>query len=201
MLIENYPPKIFYVVGASGSGKDSLIKYYRQHLAEDTPKTLTAHRYITRQDTQSEDSIYLTEKEFLEREKHALFSMSWRAHGLSYGIGLELDQWLGMGFSVIVNGSREYLPRAKDKYGASLHSIMVEVPAEILRKRLKARARECDTGIASRLARNTDLNDLTHYESRIINTDSIAEGAEKFKHIIHSTRQTKTGSAVTYGRV
>ena len=195
MSDQDFPAKIFYVVGASGSGKDSLIRYFRDHLSEATPKTLTAHRYITRQDSQNEDSIYLTEKEFSERNQHALFSLAWRANGLHYGIGVELDHWLGMGFSVIVNGSREYLPTAKAKYGDSLHSVLIEVPEAILKQRLETRARESSSAIESRLARHRKLNQLIPCDSRVMNTASIAEGAEKFRYIIHSNRQPGIGCA------
>ena len=39
--------RLFYLVGASGSGKDSLLGYARGKLAG-APDVLFAHRYITR---------------------------------------------------------------------------------------------------------------------------------------------------------
>lgn len=56
--------RIFYVIGASGAGKDSLIAYARRVLNGDEG-VLFAHRYITRLlDGNSENFIALSTAEF-----------------------------------------------------------------------------------------------------------------------------------------
>ncbi len=39
--------KLFYVIGPSGAGKDSVLDYARQHATASLPASF-AHRYITR---------------------------------------------------------------------------------------------------------------------------------------------------------
>ena len=98
--------QLFYLLGASGAGKDSLIDYARQHVAP-TDKILFAHRYITRDaHAGGENHIALSADEFHLRRAHGLFAMSWVSHGLAYGVGIEVTHWLDKGFHVIVNGSR-----------------------------------------------------------------------------------------------
>ncbi len=55
--------RLLYLMGASGSGKDSLLDALRQHLPTDVA---VAHRYITRPaDAGAENHIALSETEFL----------------------------------------------------------------------------------------------------------------------------------------
>ena len=103
---------LLYVIGASGSGKDSLINYARESL-EQNFRVVFAHRYITRpQDAGGENHVALSEAEFDSRLAQKLIPLHWRSHGLRYGIGCELNQWLAKGLTVILNGSRGYLSEA-----------------------------------------------------------------------------------------
>lgn len=80
--------RLFYVIGPSGSGKDSLMRYARASLAGD-PSVVFAHRYITRpMELHGENHVALTETEFDARLAAGLFAMHWESHGLRYGIGL-----------------------------------------------------------------------------------------------------------------
>lgn len=99
--------KLFYVIGPSDSGKDSLLRYARARLGP-VSRVVFAHRYITRPvDVNGENHVALTKAEF------GLLAMHWRSHGHRYGIGREIDLWLAKGCQVVVNGSREYLPQAR----------------------------------------------------------------------------------------
>lgn len=76
---------LFYVVGASGSGKDSLLRYGRERLAGD-PGVVFAHRYITRPvELHGENHVALAEPEFDARLKAGLFAMHWDSHGCVTG--------------------------------------------------------------------------------------------------------------------
>lgn len=144
--------KLFYLMGPSGSGKDSLMRYARARLASD-PGVVFAHRYITRAvDLNGENHIALTETEFDARLAAGLFAMHWRSHGLRYGIGREINLWLAKGCNVVMNGSREYLPEARRLYPA-LTAVLVTVSPEVLAQRLRARGRETEEQIAQRIAR------------------------------------------------
>lgn len=144
--------KLFYVIGPSGSGKDSLMRYARERLASD-PRVVFAHRYITRPvELHGENHVALTEAEFDARQAAGLFAMHWSSHGLRYGIGQEINFWLAKGCNVVMNGSREYLAEARRRYPA-LTAILVTVSPEILAARLRARGRETEDQISERIVR------------------------------------------------
>lgn len=103
--------KLIWLVGASGSGKDSLLAALRQR---ENARLLVAHRYITRPfNAGSENHIALSKQEFFNRAERQLFALSWHANNNYYGIGIEIDLWLHAGFDVVANGSRAHLPQAR----------------------------------------------------------------------------------------
>lgn len=160
--------RLIYVVGASGSGKDSLMSYARSHLANDS-QVVFAHRYITRAaDAGGENHVALTQEEFDSRRKAGLMAMHWESHGHAYGLGIEVNQWLAKGITVVVNGSREYLGVAAHRY-PELLAVWVEVSAQVLRQRLQARGRESAAEIEQRLARAPKALALGHRDQVIHN--------------------------------
>jgi len=108
--------KLIWLMGASGSGKDSLLTELRQR---EQTQLLVAHRYITRAASAgSENHIALSEQEFFTRAGQNLLALSWHANGLYYGVGVEIDLWLHAGFDVVVNGSRAHLPQGRARPSA-----------------------------------------------------------------------------------
>lgn len=143
--------KLIWLMGPSGSGKDSLLEVLRQ---QGHAQLLVAHRYITRPaNAGCENHIALNEQEFFTRAGHNLLALSWHANGLYYGVGVEIDLWLHAGFDVVVNGSRAHLAQAKARYADALLPVCLQVSPEILRQRLQARGRENGAEIAARLER------------------------------------------------
>ena len=63
--------RLIYLMGASGSGKDTLLRLLRAQLRADEP-VIVAHRYITRDSGASEDALRLSEDEFSRREALAV---------------------------------------------------------------------------------------------------------------------------------
>ncbi len=117
--------KLIWLMGASGSGKDSLLTELRQR---EQTQLLVAHRYITRAASAgSENHIALSEQEFFTRAGQNLLALSWHANGLYYGIGVEIDLWLHAGFDVVVNGSRAHLPQARARYQSALLPVCLQV--------------------------------------------------------------------------
>lgn len=176
--------KMVWLMGPSGSGKDSLLNALRQ---QEHHQLLVAHRYITRDaDAGCENHISLSEKEFAQRRQQGLFALSWQAHQQSYGIGVELDIWLESGFDVVVNGSRQHLSQARDRYGDALVPICLHVSGEVLRKRLEQRGRETPQQIEQRLQRAAfyapDLD-----ECLLLNNDgSLLQSVEAFLRLVNS---------------
>jgi ribose 1,5-bisphosphokinase len=151
--------KLVYLMGASGSGKDSLLDALRSNIP---PGLLVAHRYITRPATAgAENHVALSAEEFLLRKSRALFALDWQAHQTHYALGIEIDLWMQQGFSVVVNGSRAHLAAAEARYGNDLLAVCLQVSADVLASRLQARGRETAQEIHQRLSR------AAHYQQNL----------------------------------
>ncbi len=167
--------RLFYLVGPSGAGKDTLLAA----LARDLPAAAglrVAQRCITRaRHPGDEDHIELSADEFARRERAGEFLFAWRSHGFSYGVERGVLDWLGAGDDVIVNGSRAYLETALAIY-PRLSPVWIAVPDSVLRERLGARGRETAAQIEARIRRNHELEQRfrSRYDS-IRNDRSIAE--------------------------
>lgn len=151
---------IIYLIGASGAGKDTLLKNLRNN-GTSTSKIIVAHRYITRPiNVIDENYIYLSTEEFEDRKANGLFLFSWSSNGNNYGIGIEVLDWLNKGFSVVVNGSRGYLDTAM-QICQNIQPVLVEVEPSVLRKRLVERNRETPEQIESRIERAISLSTVS----------------------------------------
>lgn len=147
---------LIYLMGPSGSGKDSLLQALR---ARQESTVLVAHRYITRPaDAGCENHVALNLQEFALRQRYGLFAMDWQANGQHYALGIEIDSWLTQGMKVVVNGSRAYLDTARRRYGAALFPVCLTVSQETLRSRLLLRGREDSAQIDARLLRAMDYH-------------------------------------------
>lgn len=166
--------QLIYVVGPSGSGKDSII----QALAQEAEVTVM-RRVITREpDSIGEDAESVDIETFDQMEADGAFSMSWRANGLSYGIPLSLDERLNEGRVVIVNGSRKYCETLTQRYPQAIVAL-VTVDPTLLRQRLQQRNRETSLEIEHRLQRNaqfeqTLLSNFAQWNIRFFMLDNSA---------------------------
>lgn len=183
--------RLVYVIGASGSGKDSLMAYARNNLANEV-QVVFAHRYITRAaDAGGENHIALTPEEFESRRKAGLLAMHWQSHGYAYGIGIEVNQWLAKGITVVVNGSREYLETAAQRY-PELLPVWVEVSPEVLRARLQARGRESAAEIDKRLHRAHQHQSLGRRGDIIRNDGELRVAGDALVELMRRYSSTET---------
>lgn len=144
--------RLIYLMGPSGSGKDSLIEAAREPLL--AAGCEVARRVITRSaESVGEDAVGVTPAEFQRLREEGSFALYWSANGLDYGIPARIDQWLEDGRNVLVNGSRAHLPIASERY-PELLPILLTVETGVLRKRLLRRGRETREEIEARLRRN-----------------------------------------------
>jgi len=165
--------QLIYLMGPSGSGKDSLLARLRG-CADSAP--LVAHRYITRPaDAGCENHIALSEPEFLRRRAKGLFALDWQAHQHHYAFGIEVDLWLLQGIDVVVNGSRAHLPQAQQRYGGQLLPVCLQVSPEVLRQRLQRRGRENAEQIERRLMRATEYQHSLPAGCRLLDNDGNLE--------------------------
>lgn len=146
---------LIFLIGPSGSGKDSLLQAARPQL--EAQRCHVVRRVITRSaEAVGEDAEAVSPEQFDRLEADGAFAMSWRANGLAYGIPVQINEWLAAGDDVLVNGSRAYLPQARRRY-PDLLAILLTVEPTLLRQRLLARGRESLEEIDERLARNAQF--------------------------------------------
>ncbi|MGG4774144.1 phosphonate metabolism protein/1,5-bisphosphokinase (PRPP-forming) PhnN [Alcaligenaceae bacterium 429] len=146
--------KLVYMVGPSGSGKDSVLAA----LAADLPPDwVIMKRAVTREESPANAyAEYLSHEVFRQQQRQGAFALSWEAHGLIYGIRSELDTHLQAGKLVLVNGSREHWEQVKQRYEqASL--VWLTVAPELLLQRLQMRGRESMDAITLRVQRNQQM--------------------------------------------
>jgi ribose 1,5-bisphosphokinase len=141
--------RLIAVVGPSGAGKDTLVASAVAQRAG----LVWARRVITRpEEAGGEPFEGVSLVEFEARKARGAFALHWVAHGLSYGIPASILPQMAAGQTVIFNGSRAVLPRAKTLF-PDLAVILITADHAALRARLAARGRESGAEIAHRLAR------------------------------------------------
>src|SRR5512147_895757 len=154
--------RLIYLMGPAGAGKDSVLRYARAQL-DGSRNLVVAHRYITRPpEAGHENYVALSDGEFDLRLRKNLFLLDWKAHGLRYAVGAEVDLWRAAGLAVVVSGSREHFARAMSAYPGVL-PVLIEASAEQRRERLLRRNRESAADIAERLERASAIR-IAHPE-------------------------------------
>ncbi len=182
--------RLIYLMGPSGSGKDSLLEAMREPWQGRGGRI--ARRVITRSaEAVGEAAHPVTPERFARLEAQGAFAMCWRANGLAYGIPRQIDEWLEAGQNVLVNGSRGYLPQARRRYPQVL-AILLGVRPEVLRRRLLARGRETAEEIEQRLARSRQLQaGLTGEREDVLlldNSGALARTLERLLGLIGEPR-------------
>jgi phosphonate metabolism protein PhnN/1,5-bisphosphokinase (PRPP-forming) len=161
------------VVGPSGAGKDTLLAAARQALAEDA-RFRFVRRVITRPAyAGGEDHESVSEAVFTTRD----FALQWHAHGLRYGIPIDIAEALACGVTVVANVSRSVIAQAADRFPVQV--IEVTAPPELLAARLATRGRETPADAAARLARQVKLPAGVSVQT-VVNDASPEEGARRF---------------------
>lgn len=147
---------LVYLIGPSGSGKDSLLDAAAEPLAAMGARIAT--RLITRPSGSvgEEQAIGLDPQTFQARRARGEFALSWQANQLEYAIPREIDDWLAAGRIVLVNGSRGHLQEARRAY-PNLLAVLLQVDEAILRQRLLRRGRENPQQIEARLQRSRQM--------------------------------------------
>lgn len=144
--------RLIYVVGPSGAGKDSLLAWVGERLPPGAPVCF-ARRVITRPPQgNGEQHAPASVREFADYAAQGAFAMYWKANGDRYGIERGIVDQLEAGLTVLVNGSRAYLPKARLAF-PDLEVVHVTAAPELRKARLAARRRERPAAIRRRLTR------------------------------------------------
>ena len=175
--------RLFAVVGPSGAGKDTLLAGV---CGADGPHWV--RRVITRPASAGGEPFEgVTPEDFARREARGDFALSWRAHGLAYGIPQVELAPLAAGRDVVFNGSRAALGLAAAAFPA-LQVIVVTAPAEVLAARLALRGRESGAQIAERLERDVAALPPQLPVLEIRNDATPAEGIARLRAALQPNR-------------
>ncbi len=181
-------PGIFIaIVGPSGVGKDSVIRYAHERLAS-RADILFVQRIVTRPcDPQSEVHGSLTEAQFEREQELGAFALSWHAHGHSYALPSAVNIAIEKGHTVIANVSRQLLGEIGRLY-ANARCINITARTEVIAERLLARGREDRESIARRLGRPPIPLDMADVET-IDNSGALALAGEALVESILRSRR------------
>lgn len=174
--------RLVLVVGASGAGKDSVLRYARQRLAGDH-RFVFPRRVVTRQaDIVAEDHESADDPGFVVLAAQGAFTLRWQAHGLKYGIRREIEDHLRRGCLVAINVSRTIIPDTVLRFP---NAVIAEIhaAAEIRLARIAERGRETPSEGLSRNQRDVALSS-TALLHRITNDGDIEEAGEAFCRLL-----------------
>lgn len=144
---------LIFVVGRSGSGKDTLMRKTTDTLLLEQIPVIILRRCITRPSDKTEESFYVSKTEFLKKMDENEFILSWSAYNNWYGCPrATLEDSLKRGEIILVNISRNVLYKAREKYPQS-KIVFIDVPIGMAEKRIKTRGRETNHRLTERLIR------------------------------------------------
>lgn len=139
------------VVGPSGVGKDSVIA----GLLTARPAIQLIERCVTRTaDPAREAHASLSEAEFVAREVAGQFALTWRAHGLAYGVPFPKIPAESV---ALVNLSRTVLNQA-DRVFPRFGVLAVQARPEVIAERLAAREGRPAGALLERLSRKVAVD-------------------------------------------
>jgi ribose 1,5-bisphosphokinase len=166
------------VVGPSGVGKDTLLDGAKAVLTADAG-VVFPRRQITRPaEAGGEDHVPVSNNAFSARDAAGDYALAWRAHGLGYGVPIEIGEDLATGRTVVVNVSREVLDDARARF-PKVRVVSITADPKLLAARLKARGREDAADIAKRLARAEAIPVAGDDVITVANDGTPAEGIDK----------------------
>ena len=166
------------VVGPSGAGKDTLIAGARARLIDENQFVFPA-RIVTRAASAAEMHGTSDETAFAAAHSASAFALSWRAHGLNYGLPASIDDDIAKGLIVVANVSRHVIGEARTRY-RHVSVVLVDAPPSVRAARLAARRRETPRDIAERLSRKVEIFDAQDADLAIDNAGTVEAGVRLF---------------------
>jgi phosphonate metabolism protein PhnN/1,5-bisphosphokinase (PRPP-forming) len=183
---------LIFIVGKSGSGKDTLMRESMRLLKEKKIPVSIMQRFITRISDKNEESIFITKEKFLKRNQMNEFALSWFIFGNWYGISRKsIETLIKRGEIVLVNVSRSILHKARESY-PRCKIVLIDVPVSITKERIRSRGRDNGKGYEARLARmqRTDI-DMPPPNKIIINDKNLERAVSELSSYIEHLYNTK----------
>ena len=171
------PGRLVLVVGPSGGGKDTLIRYARDALGPDTGFEFP-RRIVTRAASADEDNLSVDRERFDRLLSEGAIAISWTAHGLSYGLPSEIDSALRRGRTAVCNVSRTVIGALRDRY-ADVFVVEVTASPAVLARRLESRRRPDDGDPVRRLARSSEIG-TSPADVTVLNESSVDDAGRLF---------------------
>ncbi|MBX9926149.1 MAG: phosphonate metabolism protein/1,5-bisphosphokinase (PRPP-forming) PhnN [Hyphomicrobiaceae bacterium] len=175
---------VVLIVGPSGSGKDTVLRLARVQLASD-PHVVFAPRDVTRPTGTAEENA-VGAAAFDTLEAAGSYALSWRAHGLAYGVRAKIDADVAAGRTIVINASRTVVADARARY-ALVTVVLIDAPADVRAARLASRGREADADVQARLARTPQAFTVGDADVVIDNTGDPAAAAAMLADAISRT--------------
>lgn len=169
--------KIILIVGASGVGKDSLIKALKKEFEE---KINFVTRCITRAPDKNENNYYFNNYAFDILKEQDFFVSTWQAHNNLYGISRDC---LKDGVNII-SISRGNIIDFEKEYD-NVYTINITLSKDKLKERLITRGRENLEEIEKRLDRSYEkiiANTLIEFD----NSKDFSISSNEFKKLIQT---------------
>lgn len=173
----NYDNNLFFFVGNSGSGKDSLMKNAAQKLENMGNSVFIVKRYITRSSHSSEEYFSISKEEFVRLKNENKFALDWSIYDLHYGCPKTFEEKLKDGHIVFINVSRSVLNECKKNFPNS-KIILIKVPIEIAKQRILQRGRETGRALQERLERMKEKITIPFQCIEIENNDKLEKIVE-----------------------
>ena len=148
------------------------------------PEACFVRRVITRPKEPNEEHEPVSQAEFERRERDGGFAVTWRAHGLAYGIPATVQEQVDFGELVIVNGSRRALEQIVRAF-PRVATIEITAGTATRAARLAARGREKRADIERRLAREVPV-DRRYAPLRVANDATVDEAAHAFAKAVRT---------------
>ena len=174
------------VCGASGAGKDSVMAWAAQHVAQRSD-IVFARRMVTRAPHPGSDHDAVTLPRFEALAASGELAWRWAAHGFHYGIGARYAHDVAAGCTVVVNGSREHVATLAPH--PRVRVVQIVADATQLATRMAQRGRDAPHDVERRLARNARFPDL-RADRTILNQGELAHAGRQLADylVAHAAR-------------
>lgn len=176
--------RLVLVVGPSGAGKDSVLRFAMSRLSGDSRFSFPK-RVITRAiDAASEDHESVDWQGFDDLVNRGAFALMWEAHGLKYGARRTIEDDLAKGSIVAVNVSRTIIAETAKRYPVVVVEILAD--PDVLAARIAARGREDQHLVAGRISRRVPASPVTIPSHKISNDGELSAAGEEFCKVLES---------------